>query len=597
MNARGHRTAPANLSLVSIAPRRPGYARAMRRALQIVLVVVLVLCAGVGLAAWLAMREPPPAGAVLYVGGPILTMDADDRVVEALATVDDRIEAVGDEATLRAWAEREGARVVELDGRALLPGFIDAHGHFPGMGAYAVLLDLNSPPIGEVERVDDLVALIAERAKETPEGDWVLGLGYDDTLLAERRHPDRADLDRASERHPVAVLHISGHLAAVNSAALALLGIDAETPDPEGGVIQRDATGQPTGVLEETAMAGVTQALTPDPVASLELMRAAGEMVASQGVTTVQSGLTPAGLVEAFRWMVRFGLVPVRLVIWPDHEAGLEAARGERSLESGDDDRLTLGAIKIVGDGSIQGYTGYLTEPYAVPPGDDPDYRGYPRYPPEELAAMVAELHRAGHQIAIHGNGDAAIDDILDAIEAAQRAHPRDDARHIVIHAQMTREDQLDRMQALGVIPSFFSLHTFYWGDRHRALFMGEERAARMSPTGSAVRRGMPFTVHADAPVVPLEPLRLVWATVNRTTRSGYVLGPDQRLTPMQALRAVTIDAAFQHFEEADKGSLEPGKLADLVILSRSPLDDPETIDEIGVEATIVGGRVVYAAD
>jgi predicted amidohydrolase YtcJ len=230
-----------------------------------------------------------------------------------------------------------------------------------------------------------------------------------------------------------------------------------------------------------------------------------------------------------------------------------------------------------------------------VPPGDDPAYRGYPRFAREDLISEVERLHTAGWQVAVHGNGDAAIDDILDAFESAQRKHPREDTRHIIIHAQMARDDQLDRMRALGVIPSFFSLHTYYWGDRHRDLFMGPERAARMSPARSAVDRGMRFTIHCDSPVVPMEPLRLVWSAVNRRSASGAEIGPTQRITPMQALRAVTIDAAYQHFEDADKGSLEPGKLADLVVLSRSPLENPATIDQIEVVETIVGGETVWS--
>jgi predicted amidohydrolase YtcJ len=232
-----------------------------------------------------------------------------------------------------------------------------------------------------------------------------------------------------------------------------------------------------------------------------------------------------------------------------------------------------------------------------VPPGDDPGYRGYPRIPRSELIERVTRLHAAGWLVAVHGNGDASIDDILDAFEAAQRAHPRDDPRFVVIHAQMARDDQLDRMKAVGAIPSFFSLHTYYWGDRHRDIFMGPARAARMSPARSALRRGMRFTIHCDTPVVPIEPLRLVWAAVNRRSTSGAPIGPEQRIDPLQALRAVTIDAAWQHFEEEDKGSLEPGKLADLAILSANPLEEPERIDAIRVVETIVGGRSAYRAE
>ncbi len=205
-------------------------------------------------------------------------------------------------------------------------------------------------------------------------------------------------------------------------------------------------------------------------------------------------------------------------------------------------------------------------------------------------------MHAAGWQVTVHGNGDAAIDDILDAFDQAQGAHPRQDTPHMIIHAQMARDDQLDRMKNLGIVPSFFSLHTFYWGDRHREIFMGPTRTARMSPARSALDRGVRFTIHADSPVVPMEPLRLVWAAVNRLSRSVVVIGAEQTISVEQALRAVTIDAAGQHFEATEKGSLEAGKLADLVILSQNPLDHPERIDEIRVLKTVVGGKTRWRA-
>jgi predicted amidohydrolase YtcJ len=289
-------------------------------------------------------------------------------------------------------------------------------------------------------------------------------------------------------------------------------------------------------------------------------------------------------------------LIPLRLVVWPSQEAAEARLDGSFEFSSPNELWLREGAAKLIADGSIQGYTGYLSRPYHVPPGDDPDYRGYPRMQRDELIERVTRFHSNGLQVAVHGNGDASIDDILDAFEAAQAAHPRAYARHVIIHAQMARDDQLDRMKQLGVIPSFFSLHTYYWGDRHRDIFMGPRRAARMSPARSAVERELRFTIHADCPVVPMEPLRLVWAAVNRRSTSGASIGEAQRIEPMQALRAVTIDAAYQHFEESEKGSLEPGKLADLAILSRSPLEDPEHIDRIRVLETIVGGRTAYRA-
>ncbi|HEM45919.1 MAG TPA: amidohydrolase, partial [Alphaproteobacteria bacterium] len=344
----------------------------------------------------------------------------------------------------------------------------------------------------------------------------------------------------------------------------------------------------------ETALEPLQARLVPSGLGPLRLLERASELYLQNGVTTAQSGATDAKLLRAFDWAAWLGLVPLRVIVWPLPEAADAIDAGELTAPQWDPLRLRVGAVKIIADGSIQGYTGYLREPYHVPPGDDPAYRGYPRIGREELIRLVGRLHAAGWQVAVHGNGDASIDDVLDAFEAAQAAHPRPDARHVVIHAQTARPDQLDRMARLGVIPSFFSLHTFYWGDRHREIFLGPERAARISPAASAHAAVVRFTIHADAPVVPMEPLRLVGSAVNRRTRSGEVLGSAERIAPMQALRAVTIDAAWQHFEEDVKGSIEVGKLADLVILSRSPLDDPEHIDEIEVVETIIGGKTVY---
>ncbi len=558
----------------------------MRRllvALALVLVAVLV---------WWALRPGP--GRVLYRGGPILTLDADGRIAEALATEGDRIAAVGTERELAAW--QDGARVVDLAGRALLPGFIDAHGHFPGAGIFAVAADLNAPPIGDVATLDALVMRLKAQAAALDEDAWVVGLGYDDTLLAEGRHPTRRDLDRVSESQPVGILHVSGHVAAANSLALARLGIGPETPDPPGGVIRRGPDGAPDGVLEESAAEQLSQAiLQPSPLDSWRIAQRANEVYLAAGVTTAQNGYADALQARGLAWLARLGLLPLRVVVWPSETLMDQLLAGELSFP--ESEHFRLGAVKLIADGSIQAYTGYLSEPYFVPPGDDPDYRGYPRIARDELFEQVARYHAAGLQVAVHGNGDASIDDILDAFEAAAAAHPRSDTRHVVIHAQMARDDQLDRMRDLGVIPSFFSLHTWYWGDRHRERFMGPARAARMSPAQGASERGIRFTIHCDTPVVPMEPLRLVWSAVNRRSAGGVVLGPEQRIPVERALRAVTIDAARQHFEEADKGSLEPGKLADLVIVDRNPLEHPESIDRLRVLETVVGGRPVWRAD
>jgi predicted amidohydrolase YtcJ len=289
-----------------------------------------------------------------------------------------------------------------------------------------------------------------------------VGWGYDDTLLAEKRHPTRDVLDAVSQEHPIVLWHVSGHLAAANGLALERVGISADTPDPEGGRIRRDPrSGEPDGVLEESASDPLQGGSRPSFLDALRIVRAGSALYLRVGVTTVQSGYTLERYMRGLTWLSRLGVVAPRLVLWPGDELAQRMLDGSFSYTSYDERWVRLGAAKLLADGSIQGYTGYLSQPYHVPPGDDPAYRGYPRIPREELIEKVARRHAAGWQVAVHGNGDAAIDDILDAFEHAQRQHPRADARHVVIHAQMAREDQLDRMKALGVIPSFFSLHTY----------------------------------------------------------------------------------------------------------------------------------------
>jgi predicted amidohydrolase YtcJ len=291
----------------------------------------------------------------------------------------------------------------------------------------------------------------------------------------------------------------------------------------------------------------------------------------------------------------RIGVVPQRLVLFPFEDGFGEALlNGEYDPDDYATDRVYMGPVKIVADGSIQGYTGYLSQPYYTPYHGEEDYRGYPAVPREKLFAKVEALHRAGYQLAIHGNGDESIEDILDAFEAAQNAYPVEDPRMILIHAQMARKDQVARMKDLGVTPSFFTAHTWYWGDRHRDIFMGPERAAVISPSRWAQDYGVRFTSHLDTPVVPMEPLQAVWSQVFRQTYGGDVLGPEQRIGVMDALRAVTIDAAWQVFQEDNRGSIEPGKYADLIVLSGSPLENPMAMRDLVVERTVIGGVTLY---
>lgn len=314
--------------------------------------------------------------------------------------------------------------------------------------------------------------------------------------------------------------------------------------------------------------------------------------MAARGITTaVDAALFSYDDAELLRTVQEQGRLAVRVHVNPF--TSLDPDDPRLAFDGKD---VTIGGVKLLADGSLQGYTGYLTKPYHTPYQGDPEWRGYPTHSRENLFALVEAAHGRG-QFLIHTNGDAATDDALDALEAAQAKHPRKDCRHILIHAQTIREEQLDRLGAAGYTPSFFTAHVYYWGDRHRDLFLGPERAARMDPMRSALDRGLVITAHCDSPIVPADPLLSIWVSVNRLTSSGQVLGPDQRISVLEALRAHTFNPAWQNFQENAKGSIEPGKLADLVVLDANPLEvDPAALRNIGILETIVGGKTVYSA-
>jgi predicted amidohydrolase YtcJ len=561
------------------------------------LATFVVVILGIIAIVWTQLHPRPPEVQVWY-GGRVLTLDGDGTIASAVAMERDRIVAVGDEADVQLWLDR-AERTVDLEGRTVVPGFIEAHGHFPGAGLGAVAADLNSPPIGQVHDVEEAVAALTKAAEAQPDSEWVIGFGYDDTMLKEKRHLTRDDLDRVSTSRPVLASHISAHMVVANSVALERYGITADTPDPEGGEIRKDPdTGEPTGLLLETASRPMMlEAIRFAPLDQLAVVRKAVTTYAAQGFTTVQNGLADREQLGGLGLASKVGLIPLRIVAWPADELALEVIDAGGTLHELETPRMHVTAVKFVGDGSIQGYTGYLREPYHDL-GEHPDgYRGYPNIDAATLTKQVTKVHCAGYPVAVHGNGDAAIDQFLDAWENALGACPRTDARPIVVHAQMAQEDQLDRMLELGVTPTFFSAHVYYWGDRHRDVFLGPERAARISPAASAIERGLRFTTHLDTPVVPIDSRIQLWAPVARETSGGDVLGPEQRLTREQSLRAMTIDAAWQSHLEHELGSIEVGKLADFVVLSDNPLEESVDLRSIEIERTVVGGVTVYPPD
>ena len=488
----------------------------------------------------------------------------------------------------------QGQRI-DYHNQAILPGFIDAHGHASYLAFATQVANIASPPVGEVKTIKDLQENLKKFIKDSnlQPGEWVMGLGYDDSLLAEQRHPTKDDLDAVSTDHPIYLIHVSAHLGAANSLGLSLANINSESNDPPGGKIRRyENSLEPNGVFEETAAYPLQQlamSAYKDPIGSV---KKAMDIYARNGITTAQDGASSQETIALMQAADAQGMINLDIISYPIGQNGLD--QNLDSINFGNyKGRLKIGGIKLILDGSPQGKTAYLTEPYYKPPHSESDsYKGYPLIPQSEVSKWVKRYAGLNIPIMAHANGDAAADML---IEAVKNADITSDHRTIMIHAQTVREDQLDKMKELSIIPSYFSTHTFYWGDWHRDSVFGEDRAMRISPTKSTLNRKIPFTVHNDAPVVPPDMIRLLWSTTNRKTRSGKVLGEEQKISTYSALEAMTINAAFQHFEDDIKGSIEVGKLADLVVLSEDPLSIPvNELLELKIMATYSHGKEIF---
>lgn len=532
----------------------------------------------------------------LYLNGDIITMNPAQPSAQALAVRDGKILAVGDRDHVRNAAGKH-TRIIDLKGQTLVPGFIDSHGHFGMSAMYMAFENIASPPVGPVNNIADIQKILRDKKTTTPAGEWILGRGYDEAYLAEGRHPTRADLDKVSTEHPIALMHVSMHFITCNSKCLQLAGIDADTQAPPGGVIRRIAdSDEPNGVLEEKALYTLLPFLPlHDSEKYLKLIEQAQDYYASFGITTVQDGASIESDLQLFELAAQRDLLKLDLIAYP-HYSAMELLN-ERYRPSQDyQNHWRVGGVKLGLDGSPQGKTAYLTQPYHQPLAHhNDDYLGYPIMAQVEVNTHIDHFFAQGWQTLVHANGDAASQQMIDAVALAQQKHGQGDRRTVMIHAQTVRDDQLDQMKALQIIPSYFASHTFFWGDWHRDSVLGPQRAKRISPLKSTLNRQMPYTLHNDAPVVPPDMLRLVWSAVNRVTRSAEVLGHQQRISVLDALKGVTLNAAYQNFEEQIKGSIEVGKLADLVILSANPLRvDPMQIKDIQVLETLKAGKSIY---
>jgi predicted amidohydrolase YtcJ len=544
-----------------------------------------------------------PADAI-YHGGDIVTIDDTNPIAEAVAIKDGRIVAVGAKVDVLKL-KGENTKLIDLGGKALLPGFVDGHGHCMYVGVQAASANLLAPPDHTVKNIADLQAELkkwaaGDTAKKFP---LILGFGYDDAQLQEQRHPTRHELDEVSKELPVLIIHQSSHLATMNTKALELAGITAETKDPPGGVIRREKDGKtPDGVLEETAfMMAAVKVLPKMGEAELDSLGIAGQrLYAANGYTFAQEGRSNAVLDKTWIRLAEGNKMLIDVASYPDltfsdTPFGMDTPWYSKTMKNG----YRIAGVKLSFDGSPQGKTAFLSQPYFIPPHGQPsNFRGYPTVPAEEVNRKIALCYEKDWQFLAHCNGDAAGDMMIGAVKDARaKLGTGKDRRDVMIHCQTVREDQLDAMKEYGLFPSMFGMHCFYWGDWHRDSVLGAERAERISPARSALRRDMIFSQHHDAPVALPSAIRILASVVTRRTRSGDILGAGQCIPVGAALKSLTLWAAYQHYEENNRGSIEVGKLADFVVLDKNPHNVPVLeLENLQVLETIKAGKTIYSA-
>jgi predicted amidohydrolase YtcJ len=538
---------------------------------------------------------------LLLTNGNILTMNAANSQAEAVAVGQDgRILAVGTTAEVSNLAD-SATRSIDLRGRTLIPGFFDCHMHILWLGTNLGHVDLSSPPVRDRE---DIVRLLRERLDARPDLTCVQGNRYDQNKLAERQHPTRHDLDRVSTEIPVRIVHTSGHAAVVNSRGLERLGTTRDTPDPVGGEIVRDAQGEPTGVLLETASWEHLDRILPEqtPAEAVEALGRASRYLLERGITSATDANTLPGEVDLYRQAVARNMLRVRtncMLGWAEavQQAGHESVPTPDDVQPGGAGvnwhRLHVGQAKLFSDGAITTRTCWLTQPFEGMPGNF----GIPLHPPEELRELIRLAHNAGWQIATHAIGDRAIDLVLTAYAEAQRQHTRYRPGHRIEHCMLLDAELIARLRRQNVWsigqPEFLS----NLGDAY-VLALGEERTSRLSPYASLDAHNVAQAFSSDCPVVPGAPLDGLRAAIERKTVSGHILNAAERLPADAALYAYTTAPAYATRTERDRGTIERGKWADFTLLSADPLTTPIIEwERVRVEATFVGGECLYGEE
>lgn len=535
----------------------------------------------------------------IYIGGDLVTVDDDNPSASALAVRNGEILAVGTNDDILAH-RGPSTQVVELGGRTMVPGFLDGHSHFINALSVATQANVYAPPFGPGDSVAAILTALEElHASQTFEPDVpLMAYGYDGDRMTDGRQLTAADLDSRFPDRPVVVQHVSLHGAVLNSAALDKYGITADTETPPGGVIVRkEGSNEPAGLVMEAAYEPIfSQLPRPTPADAMERLEAGQQLYAAAGITTAQEGATFLLDLAILKTGAKANKLFIDVVAFPFVSDFAQILRtNPRETWGRYDGGLKLGGVKVTLDGSPQGRTAYFSDDYLTGgPSGEPDWRGEPLLPESEVPEIFKRVHDLDLPLIVHCNGDASIDLFLDSFEQAYGTDISNDHRTAIIHSQFVRRDQLEKYRDWGLIPSFYTEHTYFFGETH-ITNLGQERASFLSPMRTALDMGIRCSNHTDFNVAPIDQMFVIWSAVNRLTLGGQVLGPDERITPLEALRAITLDTAYWYREEDRKGSLEVGKLADLVILDRNPLDvDPLEIKDIRVLETIKAGESIY---
>ena len=520
----------------------------------------------------------------LYFNGNIITMTS-QPMPQSVLCENGKILAAGDYGILSEYADD----FYDLKGKTMLPAFIDGHSHFTTVANTLAIADLSMAK--NIEEILNILQNFKTDKGKIEKDEFIVGFGYDNNFFPDKRHPTKSDLDKISTEIPIVISHASGHMGVANTKALEIMGLDENTPDPDGGVIGRNADGSLTGYLEETAFTSNSSVIKqPDYDDMKKLIKSAENIYFKYGITTVQDGFTGEKEWVLLKKLSEDKAFTADVVSYIDINNCKDILSKEKQYNKNYINNLKIGGYKLFLDGSPQGRTAWMTQPYE----NDVNYCGYPIYSDSQVLEFVKQSVMEQQQLLCHCNGDAAAQQFIDAFKAAdEQLKTSNNYRPVLIHGQLATPQQMSDVGSLAMIASFFVAHTWQWGDIHIENF--GKRAYKICPVNTAINNGVVTTFHQDSPVLPPDMMHSVWCAVNRITQSGVQLDKEESVTVYDALKAITINRAYQYGEENTKGTIERGKDASFAILTDNPLIcDKLELNKIKVDTTILRGNVVF---